>query len=502
VLRPLAVCAAAGAALALCLPAPGLTFLAWLAPAVLLAALSGAGRRGAFLLGWAFGAAYCAISLHWIYLTCRFAGVDRPASFIAWLALCSLLGVNACAFAAAARAVCPSIPRAAWPWAWAALWAAVESAGARWMGWRPAPDLLAYTQWRHPVLLQGISVFGPHALGFLILLANGALLSAARRERGWRGNCAAASVLLALWCGYGIRCLERRSPPGPRVFRVAILQPCIDQYRKFDPASAGDIRGVFDGLLSPPGAARADLVLWPESSLPGFFDDPGNAPWVFRWARRLGEDMIVGAVLRRGERMFSSAVLVGAGGRPAGAYFKRRLVPFGEFVPFRPLLQRWVGILAEMGDFSPGRLCQDLFRTRLGVTGASLCYEAVFPRFARIDASRGARVLVNLTNDGWYKDTWGPRQHFWVNAFRAVENRATVLRAANTGISGAFDPYGVVLSSGGLMTRERLEVLVPLEDPFPRGSLHARRGDWFGALCLAASAALGLWAAAGKLKKI
>jgi len=92
--------------------------------------------------------------------------------------------------------------------------------------------------------------------------------------------------------------------------------------------------------------------------------------------------------------------------------------------------------------------------------------------------------LANITNDGWYKETWGPYQHFYVNVFRAIENRVYVLRAANTGISAVIDPWGRVITSLPLNVRGRLDAKIPLKDPFPLRSFYARHGDWFGFLCL------------------
>jgi apolipoprotein N-acyltransferase len=487
---PFLICLASGSALAFCLPKPGLTFLAWFVPAFFLHQLSRAkdGPR-AFLLGWLFGAAFCGTALHWIYLTCRFAGVSVPVSFLALCALAAFLGLNWGVFAALARAFQLRLPAWALPWAWAALLAAIEAAGALFLGVRVAPDVLAYTQWRHPILLQGLSWAGPHALGFLILLANGVLLSLLRRERGAFANLAAAGLLLAGWCGYGAQALASRDAGslGREFVRVEILQPNIDQYRKWDERYEGDIRQAFDDLLGRPREAAPGLILWPESALPGWLDDPRSSRWVGAWARRLKAPMLLGSVSRLGERNYNSAALFDEQGRPAGLYHKRRLVPFGEFVPFRRWLEPHIGILAQLGDFTAGPPRQPLISTPLGPLAVSICYEAVFSDLLRLDAERGARVFANLTNDGWYKDTWGPHQHFWVNAFRAVENRVTVLRSANTGISGIIDPYGIVLARTPLLSRTRLDARVAVGNPFRGGSFYARHGDWFGVLCMACS---------------
>jgi apolipoprotein N-acyltransferase len=219
-------------------------------------------------------------------------------------------------------------------------------------------------------------------------------------------------------------------------------------------------------------------------------DEGTEPPLVSDWARKLGAPQIVGVVsqgldgLRR-----CSALLVGADGRVAGTYHKRQLVPFGEWVPFKFLADH-IGILNQMGDLVPGAARQDLLRTPLGTTAVGICYEATFPRWNRADAERGAVAVINVTNDGWYKDTWGPHLHFGSNFFRAIENRVSVVRCGNTGISGVIDPWGFVTASLALNERGRLDAEVPLEDPFPRRSPYGRFGDWFGACCSALVLAL------------
>ena len=165
------------------------------------------------------------------------------------------------------------------------------------------------------------------------------------------------------------------------------------------------------------------------------------------------------------------------------------LVPFGEFVPF-PWLKAYIGILNQLGGITAGDARQPLLETPLGLASVTVCYEAMFGPWSRLDASRGARVIFNITNDGWYKDTWGPYQHFGSNIYRAIENRATVVRSGNTGISAVIDPWGVVTDRLDLNTRGRLDVDVPKETAFPNGSFYSQHGDWFGLLCSLLTAVL------------
>jgi len=360
---------------------------------------------------------------------------------------------------------------------------------------RVGVDLIGYTQWRFLPLIQIGAVLGPHALGGLVMLWGASLAEISSGQRTWtpRNNLSVAGLLVLAVSLYGTVALSHRADSdwhGPESaelrdegFRIEVLQPDIDQYRKWDADFEGEIRASIDGLLAKPHAQEPDLVVWPESALPGWLDETRNTVWVGAWASKLKTHMLVGSVTRLGKKRHNSAVLITPTGEPAGVYHKRQLVPFGEFVPFRSVLSRFIGILGQMGDFDAGRKSQTLFDIGSGLFAANLCYEAVFPHLLRPDAQAGARMFVNLTNDGWYKDTAGPYQHFYTNMFRAVENRVSVVRAANTGISGVIDPWGVIVAQTPLMERTRMDVSIPRRDPFPSGSFFSRHGDLLGPFC-------------------
>ena len=471
---------------------------------LLLAARGAKSAWRAAALGWVAGAAFFALLLHWIYLTCRFAGVPVPVSLLAWAALAAFEGAAWAVFAAGVYRLA-RLPAALRPWACAALWTALEFALARWTP-RVGCDLLGYTQWRFLTLLQPASWFGPHALGFLIVATNG-VLACSLSPKGERGgvresvvllrNAVVVVVLIAAWWLAGTISFRTAPTPHPnpgvilpqggREYLVAIIQPNVDQYRKWDESEVVSIRSTFDRLLAQAAQAKPALIVWPETSVPGWLED--NRIWVSSWAARSGVAQLAGALTGQDGFHRNSAVLVDASGRIAGVYHKRELVPFGEYVPFRRYLERWIGILGQMGDLTPGALKQPPLETPIGPVGVTLCYEAIFPRWSRLNVQAGARVLANLTNDGWYKDTWGPLQHFYANRFRAIENRAYVIRAGNTGISAVIDPWGRVTARLDLMKEGVLYGSVPSVDPFPRRSLYSRAGDWFGWLALIAAIA-------------
>ena len=430
------------------------------------------------------------MALYWIYNTCRFAGLSVFVGLLAWGALTLFLALNWGLIWILGRKFADG--KSAWrPWAWAALWTAVTFASERWTP-RLCVDILGYTQWRYLALIQISSFAGPHFLGFLIVAANAVL------ERAWvesdaeKGSSETArnfalvlALVVASWA-YGVFEMTRRhlNPPG-FTNRVEILQPAVDQYQKWDARFVQSIRDNFEELLSRPRSKTPALVVWPESSLPYLVEPERGIPEVAAWAKRLGAVHVVGAVSRENGSTYNAAFLVTPSSRDIVGYHKRELVPFGEFVPFK-FLGRFIGILNEMGGISAGAAAQPLFQTPWGPAAASICYEAMFPRWVRADAARGARIVFNLTNDGWYstQDTWGPYQHFQANVFRAVEDRVTIVRCANNGISGVIDPWGVVTAKLDLHERGRLEAAVPTADHFPQRSFYVRHGDWFGTMCL------------------
>jgi apolipoprotein N-acyltransferase len=483
---------------ALCLPRPGLCALAWIALAPLAGLCFSRTPRWSAVAGFCSGFAYHGIVLYWIYNTCRFAQVPDPSApwlvqvVVAagvWAILSAFLALNWSIASGASAWVCARSPRALWPWAWAVIWTAVTVASERWTP-RLAIDLLGYTQWRYLSLLQMSAVFGPHGLGFLIAAANAAIAAAwlelDEREVSLASsaNLAAVTLMAAGAFVYGAWALAGRPVSAPSM-RVEALQPNIDQYQKFDETFVERINGNFIELLSRPRPENPALIVWPESALPYQVEDGQAVADVAVWSKKLGAAQIVGLVSQDAAHAnnYNSAFLFGADGKFQAVYHKRELVPFGEYVPMR-FMERYISILSQMGDLTAGEPRQALFQTPLGTVGATICYEAMFPRWANLDAGRGARLIVNVTNDGWYKDTWGPYQHFEASVYRAIENRVGVIRAGNTGISAIIDPWGVITARLELGSRGRLDGSVPKEDFFPDRSFYARHGDWFGSLIL------------------
>jgi apolipoprotein N-acyltransferase len=156
-------------------------------------------------------------------------------------------------------------------------------------------------------------------------------------------------------------------------------------------------------------------------------------------------------------------------------------VPFGEYVPFRDFLWFIKPLVELVGDFTPGDSFKPLDADKIKA-GILICFESIFPEIARRETVEGANLLVSLTNDAWYGKSSAPYHSWAMTIFRAVENRRSLVRAANTGISGFVAPTGAVNRKSDLFTEDALTDNVAL---MTGQTVFSLGGHWFGTACLA-----------------
>jgi len=200
------------------------------------------------------------------------------------------------------------------------------------------------------------------------------------------------------------------------------------------------------------------------------------------FAASINTNLLFGAItLKEPDQLGNSAILLDKNGAVKFTYDKIHLVPFGEYVPLRPLLGLFVDKMVEgIGEYSPGKKPESA-KIEKGSFGTIICYEVIFPGLVRKFYKRQGDFMVNITNDAWYGRTTGPYQHFAMGALRAVENRKPLVRAANTGISGYFDSNGRVLKSLPLYERGALTETIRTDTT---RTFYSRFGDLFSYLCI------------------
>ena len=341
-------------------------------------------------------------------------------------------------------------------------------------------------------IVQLASVVGLYGLSMLLALVSSAAaaLALSRQRAHVRGAIAVAMLVLVIAvCGMLRVTWGTLATDGPSL-RVGLVQGNVAQENKYDPRYRDAIINSYVALSRQTIGAGAGLVVWPEAATPFFFDlDAVLSDPIRKLAAQSRTPFIIGTdELEPGQggapnRIYNSAVLLGADGRSHGAYRKIRIVPFGEYVPAKKMLF-FVGPLVEaVSDFSAGTepIVLDAGGKRVSV---SICYESVYPWLSRAFVQRGSQLLATITNDAWFGTSSAAYQHFDQGALRAVEEGRYLVRAANTGISGAVDPYGRVLARTRLFETMALTVDVRLLD---RRTIYSYAGDvvvWLSlALC-------------------
>ena len=280
---------------------------------------------------------------------------------------------------------------------------------------------------------------------------------------------------LALWGWARVPAAAVATTPG---FLVRIVQPNISQREKW---SADFAQHNFQHLLElseRPAKPELKLVVWPESATPYPLDYAPEIPRAIGTGAPQSGYIATGTVRREkidGHwHFYNSLQVVDGAGAIVAHYDKSRLVPFGEFMPLRHYLPV-NGLAVGDVDFDAGTGPMSLELPGTPAFSPLICYEAIFPQ-AAVDPAKRPDWLLNITNDGWFGNSTGPRQHFAMTRARAVEQGLPLIRAANTGISGVVDPYGRVVTSLPLLTEGVIDTALP--EKLTKPPLYTRVGDW------------------------
>jgi apolipoprotein N-acyltransferase len=485
--RPLAA-VLSGALLALALPAPAVWWLAWVGLVPLLLALGRAGpARAAAGWAWLAGSTFFLLADHWLVPS---LGVFSVPVF----ALAGLLWVPFGLVARSLLARPPTVVRALAALAvLPCVWVAVEVLRS-WKHLGGPWALLGATQWQVRPVLALAALGGVWLLSFVLVAANAGLAVALAPGSPGRVRLAGLAAVVVLAAAGPVYAASRPAPRVTGTLRVAGIQAGVVH----DPAQRLAAHLRLTGTLRPGGH---DVVVWGQSSV-GY--DPALHPEVAARlraaARSAGTDLLVNVDARGpGGRITKSTRQFTAAGQ-TGAYAKQRLVPFGEYVPLRPLLG-WVGLVSKAAevDRQPGRGLVLLHVHGVAV-GPLISYESAFPDLRRSLARRGAQVTLVQGATTTFQGSWAQPQQAAMEALRAVESGRPAVLVAESGVSAAFDPRGRRLIWVPSDQRRAFVVAVPLS---AETTPYVRWGDWVPALALAvtATAVLGLLARPGRRRR-
>ena len=440
-----------GALASLALPPLHVVPVLLLAFPILLTQINASGRAiVAARRGWGFGFGYHLIGLYWIteailFEAARFwwlvplavpALAAVLAVFIAIPAGIAWFAANRQRHDEMATAGLAQVMTMAGAWVLADLARQFVLTG---FPWNPLGSVWALPGLPGDVMLQPAAQVSVHGLTLATIAV------ACAPVLGWRGRGLCLALFLA-WIGYGANRMAAPPPPD-QAPRIVLVQGNVPQGQKWDPALRN---AVFERYLrlTDEGVREAGpgplVVVWPETASPFLLD---TAERVAIANASHGEPVLAGAVrFDEADRPRNTLFAVTGAGGVAALYDKWHLVPFGEYQP------SWaqVGIqLVPGGGFAPGPGPETLRIPGVPPVGPLICYEAIFPGQVVDEADR-PDWMVNVTNDAWFGTSAGPRQHLAAARLRAVEEGLPLLRAANTGITVAFDARGHEIARLGM----------------------------------------------------
>ncbi|MCW8951832.1 MAG: apolipoprotein N-acyltransferase [Rhodospirillales bacterium] len=445
--------------------------------------------RGAFLVGWCFGAGHFFFGLYWVVLS-FFVDAAR-FGWMAPFALAALafgFGLFPAFVAVAVRTIGASSGIGGRVLILAVSWAAVE-----WVrGWlfTGFPWNLVATAWTFSdAMIQSTALIGSYGLGLITvaIAATPAVLGADGPRSGRVRLAAAGAVLVLLWGGGAWRLGGAETETVPDV-RLRIVQPNVPQREKWQDGlrQKNFIAALRMSIAPHGGAPESDAwhpthVIWPETAVAFFLADSPALLAAMAKVTPPGGQIITGAPRRsaQGEgeyRVWNSVHAVDDKGRVVATYDKAHLVPFGEYVPFRGILN-FSKLTTGGTDFSPGPGITTLDLPGLPPFSPLICYEVIFPgKVVSGEAGERPQWLLNLTNDAWFGVSSGPYQHLASARLRAVEEGLPLARSANTGVSAIIDAYGRVQQRLELGVEGVIDAALPksLSAPPP----YARLGDW------------------------
>lgn len=429
-----------GLLLLLSFPGTNFGFLAWFALIPFLAALEKARSRGEALgYGAITGAVFYGLSLHWL----------TWVALVGWLFVTCLETSFLLLFAWAAYELRNTRPLVK-PFLLGLGWMTMEILRAEVPDFAFGWNLLAYSQAHYLPVAQAANTFGAYGLGFVMFFVQAAVWEIAKKGSSkTEKNILTLLILTAviLTAAHGRHFL--RQPLKKNGPRISLIQGNIPQDLKWEYTVREQIMQIYSKLTELASFDQPDLIIWPEASYPGYFNQDTDAEKLRQLFKKLNVPAVIGAPhLAEQNRAYNSAYLVDAEGNIKSRYDKQHLVPFGEYVPLK-IVFGWLEPLAYslgVSDFTAGQ-GSVIFKTPNDELAFSIliCFEDIFPALARRSVDQGAEFLGVITNDAWFGPTSAAEQHLQASVFRAIENGVPVVRAANTGVSAFIDSRGRVL---------------------------------------------------------
>ena len=502
----LLVAAASGALLSLSYHGSFPQIFAWICPALLFSSILGARGRVAFSCGFLHALLFVVTCVPWIADVLAVHGGMSVAAGWGVLLVIALVWSTAQGLSTLAIQRLSTRSYALALFGAPFLWITLEMFRAYLPEISFPWALLGYAPAENPALLQLATVTGVYGLSFVAAAFNALLIwtDCAPPEGKKQRYAVLGAVILALvlicWIG------PRFVPHAEARHLARVVQPNFPENTQYvgdwyadHQADLNDLRQL--SLRPSPGPRQPDLLIWPEAPAPFSFQDPHFGPYISRLAGDFGHPVIAGVIDWKPGREFingaernvmlpyNSAAMLNPLGQKTFGYDKIHLVPFGEYEPFPFIHQVVTSVSEEVGGFHKGTDRAVGRFPDASTFSVFICYESIYPGEIRDFVYRGAQLLINISNDGWFGKSEAAEQHIRMARVRAVENRRWLVRDTNSGISASIDPYGNVTR---VMARDVRDSADLPYDFRTDATLYTRFNDWFAWMCVAISVILVL----------
>jgi apolipoprotein N-acyltransferase len=477
---------------------------AWFCLAIFFASVLRASARIAFLCGFLHGVVFVVTTVPWIAETLSIhGGMSLAAGWGVLLVIAVVWGLSTGVAGwgiqrLAVRSYTLALIGAPFLWIWTEVYRTyLPEVSFPW-------SLLGYAPAENPALAQLATITGVYGLSFLAAAFNALLLwtdcgEAGDAKRRIKILAAVVVVLLAI-----MFVCPRFVPKAEAHHWARVVQPNFPENEQYVGDWYADHKTDMAQLqylsLRPSLiGVKPDLLIWPEAPAPFSFQEAHFVPYISKLAQDFQNPVIVGVIewkpqIEQVNGMpratmwpYNSAAMLNASGQRTFSYDKMHLVPFGEYEPFPFIHQVVSSVSEEVGGFHKGTNRAVGTFPSGNKFSVFICYEAIYANEIRQFTGRGAELLVNISNDGWFGTSAAAEQHLRMARVRAVENRRWLLRDTNSGITASIDPYGNVTRA---MQRDvRNSADLPYDFRTDR-TIYVRWNDWFAWMCLLVSAIL------------
>jgi len=297
--------------------------------------------------------------------------------------------------------------------------------------------ILGYSQYPNSFLIQSADLLGVKFISWLILLFNVVVYDLIKKKKGVLREVIFLSILILANLGYSIYRMNSLDTHSEKI-SLALIQTNVPQDLKWKSFYAHQIIRRLENLAKK--TSSTSLVIYPEASYP-FVVKESNFEEFMNFFAEFKRNILIGVVEKEEDKFYNCAFLINRKGEFIDKYRKLKLVPFGEYIPLRRFL-KFIDVINAMGDISPGREFK-IFNYQGKRFAVLICFEDTFP-FVVARFARNSDFLVNITNDAWFKGNPEAQQHLGILIFKAIENRISAVRVANTGITGYISFKGEV----------------------------------------------------------